>query len=191
MKRHCLSLLTPTFPPDDGGRRMSFPSEACAAALRVVLDVRESDEAAAVREENARLLAVVSEAREACPVLFAEEGDLFEHRLDERMHSFQTNIFQYVGRTKESGKPPLVTPPGRLAFRHLRGAGIGSHYHAVHGGVRDVTGAWPLPDYCVYDGNGNYDRDVFCLPPKMCYSFRKFYAIESEEDDSREEDSGS
>ena len=38
--------------------------------------------------------------------------------------------------------------------------------------MRDVIGAWPVTDYWVYDNDGNYDKDVFSLPPEMCYCFR-------------------
>lgn len=167
------------------------------AALRVVCNLRETEELTDLREENARLLAVVEEARHACPALLANPGDMFEHRTHERVQSFQPETFEYIGRTKVGGKPPrAVTQAGWLIFKHLYGYGIEHNHHAVNGGVRDVINAWPTWAYRVYDAEGHYEKGVFCLPPSMCYCFRKIEysefeeAIESEEDEEGEESEG-
>ena len=53
----------------------------------------------------------------------------------------------------------------------------------MNGGMRDVIGAWPMSDYWVYDDEGNYDKDVFCLPPEEVYDDE-----DEEEDEEEEED---
>ena len=66
-----------------------------------------------------------------------------------------------------------ATPVGWLIFKHVDGPwGIEEGYGAVNGGVRDAIGAWPQTQYRVYDGEGNYDRGVMCLPPAKCHGFR-------------------
>ena len=167
------------------------------AALRVVCNLRETEEMTDLRTENARLLAVVEEARHACPTLLASPGDMFEHRLDEPPTSFQPETFEYIGRTTASGKPPQhVTQAGWLIFKYVAGYGIEGGYHANNGGVRDVIGAWPARNYRVYDAEGHYEKGVFCLPPSKCYCLRKVEysefeeAIESEEDEEGEESEG-
>ena len=157
--------------------------ETADAALRVVLNAQEVEELTYLRAENLDMRKKLKELEDACPVLFAEEGDCFEHRLDERMQCYDNDLFQYKGRTVGSGKEPNITPAGWLIFKHLWGAGIGDEYHAINGGMRDVIDAWPQKDYWVYDDEGNYDPKIFCLPPSMCYCFRKQEVYSSEEDD--------
>ena len=166
------------------------------AALRVVCNLRETEELTDLRTENARLLAVVEEARHACPALFANPGDTFEHRTHDRIQSFQLETFEYIGRTTASGKPPhAVTQAGWLIFRHLYGYGIEDNHYAVNGGVRDAINAWPAWYYRVYDAEGHYEKGIFCLPPSMCYCFRKIEysefekAIESDLNESEESES--
>ena len=165
-----------------------YMSETTLSALRAVLDHREAEAIRALREENAKLRALRAEAQAACPALLAEVGDYFEHRLDERMQSFDPDLFIYLGRTVASGKAPHETPPGWLMWRHIEGSGIGDSYGAINGGVRDVIGAWPMSDYWVYDDDGQYDKGVFCLPPNMCYCFRPFRDEDSEDDEEESED---
>ena len=139
-------------------------------ALSVALGHLELEELTDLRATQDKL----REARLACPVLFADEGDLFSHRLDERMQSYDEDVFEYVGRTVkiDAVSAERVTPAGWLIFRHMSGAGISGNGIALNGGVRDVIGAWPIDKYHLYDHNGQFDRKVFCLPPEKCYCFR-------------------
>jgi len=141
----------------------------------------------------------LSECKKAVPALFATPGDLFEHRLDERMQSFMPDCFEYLGRATgvgsnetwsmgdEEWSPRGVkrTPKGWLVFRHDGHGrhGVGESYGAVNGGMRDVIGAWPLLEYYLYDANGEVvDGDhILCLPPSMVYCFR---TVHMEEEDS-------
>jgi len=40
----------------------------------------------------------------------------------------------------------------------------------------------------VYDDEGKYDENVFCLPPDKCYCFRKPEEYDDDEEDDDEED---
>ena len=141
-------------------------------ALRVVLNCQESSETAELRREVTALRSSLEEAKIACPVLFAREGDLFDHRRDDSV-TLETEVFEYLGRTTGSGKESHVTPPGWLIFKHVDGAwGIEDGFGAINGGVRDVIGAWPQSAYRVYDDDGNFENGVMCLPPEKCYCFR-------------------
>jgi hypothetical protein len=149
--------------------------------------------------------ATLEECREAAPVLFAEPGDLFEHRLDERMQGYEYDCFEYLGRAKGIGTDEMWsmgdndrssrgverTPKGWLVFKHdgCSGNGVDGSYGAVNGGMRDVINAWPVYQYYLYDAKGEpVDKDhILCLPPRMCYCFRK---LESPEESDEEEGEG-
>jgi hypothetical protein len=172
-------------------------SESSLAALRVVLDHREVDETIALRREVDETIALrrkLAEAEAACPAIFAEIGDMFEHRRDERMQNYELDVFEYVGRTAGSSVShatrhgPVTVAAGWLIFKHIDGSGFGDYYGALNGGMRDVINAWPESDYWVYDDEGEYDENVFCLPPDKCYCFRKLEEYMDEEEDDEEED---
>ena len=142
----------------------------------------------------------LSECKDAVPALFATPGDLFEHRLDERMQSYMPDCFEYLGRTTGVGTNETWsmgddawssrgikrTPKGWLVFRHDGSGrhGVGGSYGAVNGGMRDVIGAWPLLKYHLYDAKGEVvdGEHILCLPPSMVYCFRAV-DMEDEEDD--------
>lgn len=160
-------------------------------ALRVVLNCHESSETAELRREVTALrssLDRLEEAKMVCPVLFAREGDLFDHRSDDRRET-ETEVFMYLGRTVGSGTQPYVTPPNWLIFKHVDGAwGIEDGFGAINGGVRDVIGAWPQSAYRVYDDDGNFENGVMCLPPEKCYCFRFHEEMFDDDDDEEEEE---
>ena len=138
----------------------------------------------------ASIVNALEECRDAAPALFAAPGDLFEHRLDERMQSFEPDCFEYLGRAKGVGVDEMWsmgeekwsprgakrTPKGWLVFKHdgYGRHGVGGSYGAINGGMRDVIGAWPVFGYYLYDAKGNPvdEEHILCLPPSMCYCFR-------------------
>ncbi|GMI06056.1 hypothetical protein TrVE_jg5697 [Triparma verrucosa] len=120
---------------------------------------------------------------------------MFEHRRDERMQSYDPDLFEYLGRTASGGKPhvtrhgTVTVTAGWLMFKHIDGTGFGNYHGAVNGGVRDVIFAWPMSEYWVSNDEGFYDENVFCLPPEKCYCFRKEEPYKEDEDDDEEEES--
>ena len=122
-------------------------------------------------------------------VLAAKSGDLFTHRIDDRSDDPDV-ILEYLGRSSlgramcsaelcgNCGKGPHISPAGRLNFRQVcdNHRGLGKHYGAVNGGMRDAIGhgAWPICDYFDYDGEGNYDERVISLPLEMCGAMMKY-----------------
>ena len=160
-------------------------NDAHCTALRVVLDHSEAEgsvalrcEVDALRREVEALRRSCAEAKEACPALFAEVGERFRHGrrddMDGRYVDLPDEIFEYAGRTEEAPRgAPHAVPAGWLIFRHVEGPwGIEEGYGAVNGGVRDAVGAWPHTEYRVYDGEGNFEKGVMCLPPVKCRGFR-------------------
>lgn len=148
---------------------------------------------AALREKIKDLEAQLADAKDACPLLVAKKGDLFEHnRSDSMTWEIGPDIFEFIGRTKvevtapckkgfcpcwnsKANKNGHKTPVGWIILKHVKGSGCGisGNHGAVNGGVRDAIGAWPIADYCVFkNSDGDYDEDVFCLPPSKCGGFR-------------------
>jgi len=104
------------------------------------------------------------------------------------MQSYEYDVFVYLGRTRGPPHDGPQTPKNWLVFQHVDGTGFGNYYGAVNGGVRDVIGAWPMSDYRVYCKHGNFNEDVFCLPPEKCYCFRPVHEIYGEQDSDDEDD---
>ena len=61
--------------------------------------------------------------------------------------------------------PVLSNTMDVLIFKYLHGYSWHG-YADLNGGVRDLLGAFPMSDYCVYDEKGNYDevseKELFC-----------------------------
>jgi hypothetical protein len=125
------------------------------------------------------------ECRKACPALFAEPGEWFEHRRDDDdgtsdRREDAVDLFQYCGRSEggttatcsdalcdNCGKSEThETPPCWLVFRDHGDWGL------EEGGLRDCVEAWPACDYYLFEADGTYDGSVFCLPPEKCCGFR-------------------
>ena len=167
------------------GKRSSSDEPRGMEALRIAVKEYENAELKRLREELQEAQTKLREARLMCPAAFARPGQEFVHRRDERMQNYDYDLFRYLGRTIEGTHN---SPPNWLIFRHIDGTGYGDSYGAVNGGVRDVIGAWPLSDYWVYDKNGNYDKDVFCLPLEKCYCMRPIHEIYGYDDDEDEDE---
>jgi hypothetical protein len=147
--------------------------EATLPALRVLLGVTEITQVQQLTNKLNDVERILKEANEACPVLFATKGDIFTHPRLDGICDMEPEVFEYLGRTFQSGKEPSATLPGWIIFRHVDGPwGIEGGHGAVNGGVRDVMGAWPMNEYRVYDDNGEYEHGVMCLPPEKCFGFR-------------------
>jgi hypothetical protein len=151
--------------------------------------------------EHACINELLEDAFMAAPALRATAGDIFFHRVDRRMRLCSADLlqgqnerfpvewltmsptefiwepdkFEYVGRSQDGDS---ARQSGWLIFRHLEGqSGImgthGNSYWGCNGGMMDVIGAWPSRDYRVAADDGSFDADLICLPPEMCYGFRK------------------
>lgn len=134
-------------------------------ALRILLNVMDDKELEVLRNENEQLkqankahLARLKEAKQACPVLFAEIGDYFMHPHSHEYGDYDYDVFAYMGRKKSNNW---------LLFEHVYGDGL----HIVNGGLRDLLGAWPIQKYSLKHTDGTYDEDILCLPPKLCGGF--------------------
>jgi hypothetical protein len=170
-------------------------STRALAALSIVMDNGIND---AVRWRG-RAEERLEQAKQACPAIFAEPGDHFLHRIDERMQNYEMELFEYVGRASDADVSPcgkaicegceLCGKRGHhhlkkkwLTFRHVETPGTfginansttsATWYHALNGGMRDVAWAWNKV-FDVYRDDGTKDEDMICLPPDMCYCFRK------------------
>ena len=174
----------------DGTKKAKTVDTRAIKALGIIVKqqtTRALDELDVLRAKHAALLAQhaldqvkLGEAKEACPAVFAKPGDLFEHPCDERTED-ENDVFEYLGRTKGSGVPPKVTPPGWYKFKWVGLAGV--QFWNLNGGVRDLMGAYPTRDYNLYDDQGNvvcigrvpahWESDIICLPPSMCGGFNK------------------
>ena len=104
------------------------------------------------KTEMSEKMSKMNEIMETVPVLFAKSGDLFQHRLDDRVG--ELDVFRYEGRTSDNW----------LIFYHIDGPGLG----IINGGVRDAFGAFPIADYKVDE-----DPNRLKLPHTQCYAFRK------------------
>ena len=159
------------------------------AALRIVLGVREADEISALRRKLAAASKHASDASDhgrchgCVPCTLALVGELFEHRAVTCLATtwITTSSSMDVQRCglRRSRLQKLANVPS------VHGTGIGSSYGAANGGMRDVIGAWPQKDYWVYDNEGNYDESVICLPPHMCYCFRRIELPDEYESDEQ------
>ena len=48
----------------------------------------------------------LEQAKQACPAIFAEPGDKFLHRIDQRMQNYEWELFEYVGRETDADVSP-------------------------------------------------------------------------------------
>jgi hypothetical protein len=161
--------------------RANQRNELALSALEVVVNHQLSG----LEEENRTLESRLAEAefrlgeaREACPALFAEPGDRFQHSSNDN-ETFEPTILVYKGRTIAGGsrkcsqefcgrdceKGEHVTEKDWLIFE-IEGPDI------MNGGFRDVIQAWSLRDHYVYGEDGSYDKTLLCLPPSKVYGCR-------------------
>ena len=136
---------------------------------------------------------LMQDARDMCPLLSAQPGDLFSHPRHDGIHDLPPEIFEYLGRaTGEPTAGPLATPKGWLLFRWVDGPwGIGGGHGAVNGGVRDACGAFPIDKYVLYRPDGSYDHCAeMALPPDRTRCFEPFDWGENGSEDDGDEHNG-